>query len=69
LRATGEPETTQANIQNWLELSEGHPGFQLLTEEEMAAVICSIFIFISTTSIITFSISCFLSFLGYLLLH
>jgi hypothetical protein len=39
LRAAGETETTQGNIQNWLELDEGDPGFQLLTEEEIAAVI------------------------------
>jgi hypothetical protein len=29
----------QENIQDWLELDEGVPGFQLLTEEEIAAVI------------------------------
>jgi hypothetical protein len=39
LRAVGETETTQGNIQHWLELDEGDPGFQLLTEEEIAAVI------------------------------
>jgi hypothetical protein len=39
LRAAGETETTQENIQYWLELDEGDPGFQLLTEEEIAAVI------------------------------
>jgi hypothetical protein len=37
LRAAGETETTQENIQNWLELDEGDPGFQLLTVEEIAA--------------------------------
>jgi hypothetical protein len=31
LRAAGETETTQENIQDWLELDEGNPGFQLLT--------------------------------------
>jgi hypothetical protein len=30
LRAAGETEITQENIQNWLELDEGDPGFQLL---------------------------------------
>jgi hypothetical protein len=30
LRAAGETETTQGYIQNWLELDEGDPGFQLL---------------------------------------
>jgi hypothetical protein len=39
LRAAGETETTQENIQNWLGLGEGDPGFQLLTEKEIAAVI------------------------------
>jgi hypothetical protein len=39
LRAAGETETKQENIQDWLELDEGDPGFQLLTEEEIAAVI------------------------------
>jgi hypothetical protein len=32
LRAAGETETTQENIQDWLELDDGNPGFQLLTE-------------------------------------
>jgi hypothetical protein len=39
LRAIGETETTQINIQDWFELDEGDPGFQLLTEEEIAAVL------------------------------
>jgi hypothetical protein len=39
LRTAGETETMQENIQDWLELDEGDPGFQLLTEEEIAAVI------------------------------
>jgi hypothetical protein len=39
LRAAGETKTTQENIQDWLQLDEGDPGFQLLTEEEIAAVI------------------------------
>jgi uncharacterized protein YehS (DUF1456 family) len=44
LRAAGETETTQEDIQDWLELDEGDPGFQLLTEEEIAAVIfCYLF--------------------------
>jgi hypothetical protein len=30
LRAVGETETTQENIQDWLELDEGDSGFQLL---------------------------------------
>jgi hypothetical protein len=39
LRAVGETEAKQENIQDWLQLDEGDPGFQLLTEEEIAAVI------------------------------
>jgi hypothetical protein len=39
LRAAGEIETSQENIQDWLQLDEGDPGFLLLTEEEIAAVI------------------------------
>jgi hypothetical protein len=35
LRAAGETET--AHIQDWLELDEGDPGFQLMTEEGIAA--------------------------------
>jgi hypothetical protein len=38
LRAAAETETTQENIQDWLQLDEGDPGFQLLTEGEIAAV-------------------------------
>jgi hypothetical protein len=33
LRAAGETETTQDNIQDWLQLDEGDPECQLLTEE------------------------------------
>jgi hypothetical protein len=36
LRAAGETETTQENIQDWLEL-DGDPEFQFLTEEEIAS--------------------------------
>jgi hypothetical protein len=39
LRAAGETETAQENIQDWLQLDEGDPGFQLPTEEKTAAVI------------------------------
>jgi hypothetical protein len=38
-RAAGEAETTEENIQDWLKLDEGDPGFQLLTEEEIATVL------------------------------
>jgi hypothetical protein len=43
LRAPGDTETTRENIQDWLELDEGDPEFQLLTEEEIAAVIIFIY--------------------------
>jgi hypothetical protein len=52
LRAAGETETAQENIQDWIELDEGDPGFQLLTEEETTAVTYFLFIFIRTTYII-----------------
>jgi hypothetical protein len=39
LRAARETESTRENIQDWLELDEGDPGFKLLTEVEIAAVI------------------------------
>jgi hypothetical protein len=66
-RAAGETETTQENIQDWLELDEGDPGFQLLTEVEIAAVIflfssaLYIYIYIIKFSIYLFS-KFFLSF-------
>jgi hypothetical protein len=43
LRAAGDTETTQENIQDWLQLDEGDPGFQLLTHEEIVAVIIFIY--------------------------
>jgi hypothetical protein len=60
LRAAGETETTQENIQDWLQLDEGDPGFQVLTEEEITAVIF-FYLFFSTTYIVKFSV-CFLFF-------
>jgi hypothetical protein len=63
LRAARETEITQENIQDWLGLDEGDPGFQLLTEEEITAVIYFfLLIFISTTYIIKFSIYLFSKF-------
>jgi hypothetical protein len=61
LRSAGETETTQENIQDFLELDEGDPGFQILTEQEITAVIY-LFIFISTSYIITLSIYLFSEF-------
>jgi hypothetical protein len=56
LRAARETETTQENIQDG-----GGPGFQLLTEQEIAAVIF-LYIFSSTTYIIKFSSCLFATF-------
>jgi hypothetical protein len=53
LRAAEETETTQENIQDWLELDEVGPEFQYLTEEGIATLL---FICISTTRISTFPI-------------
>jgi hypothetical protein len=40
---TAEMEITQDNIQDWLELGDRDPGFQLLAEEEIATVIFFIY--------------------------
>jgi hypothetical protein len=45
LKSPGETETTQENIQDWLQLDEGDPGFQLLTQEEIASVIIFIYFY------------------------
>jgi hypothetical protein len=55
LRAAGETETTQENIQDWFELDEGDPGFQLLAAQEISSVIF-FYLVNSTTYIVTFSI-------------
>jgi hypothetical protein len=68
LRAAGQTETTQENIQDWLELDEEDLGFQLLVFvlflNKGSTVIFFLFIFIDTTymRIIKFFI-CFLIFL------
>jgi hypothetical protein len=56
LGVSGEKKTTQENVQGWIQLAKGDPGFQILTEVEIAAVILLLFIFIRTTYIIKFSI-------------
>jgi predicted DsbA family dithiol-disulfide isomerase len=35
LRAAEQTETTQENIQDWLQLDEGDPGFQLLQRKKL----------------------------------
>jgi hypothetical protein len=63
LRAAGETETTQENIQDRLQLDEGDPGFQLLTEGKIATVIYS-YLFPSALLpvLINFPFICFLNF-------
>jgi hypothetical protein len=72
LRAAEETETTEENIQDWLQLDEGDPGFQLLTQEEIAAVkffiyfhqhYLSIYPSISGSTVHLFELGCFFSFL------
>jgi hypothetical protein len=46
-----ETEVTQEKIRDWFELGEGDPGFQLLTEEETAASILLLLIFISINTV------------------
>jgi hypothetical protein len=56
LRAAEKTETTQENIQDWLQLYEGDPGFQFCNKGKIVAVIFLLFIFITTIYIIKFSI-------------
>jgi hypothetical protein len=60
LRAAGETETTQEYTQDWLELDEGNPGFQLLTEEEIAAVIFFNLFSLALPILFNFPFICFL---------
>jgi hypothetical protein len=60
-RAAGETETTQENSIDWLELFEGDPGCQLLTEKEIATVI----FFYLLSPPLHFPFMCFLSFLSF----
>jgi hypothetical protein len=62
LRAAEEAKTTQENIQDWLQLDEADSEFQLLTQEEIAAVIFFLFAFISIAYIIKFPICLFSKF-------
>jgi hypothetical protein len=63
LRAAGKTETTQENIQEWLELDEGDPGFQLLTEEEISALIFYLFSSALSGTLLNFPSICVLKFL------
>jgi hypothetical protein len=62
LRGTGETETAQEYNQDWLELDEGDPGFQLLTEEEIAAVIFFYLFSSALPILLNFPFICFVSF-------
>jgi hypothetical protein len=57
LRAAGETETTQENIQDWLKLDVEGTRFQLLTEEKTAAVI--FYLLSSASQIVKFFIYLF----------
>jgi hypothetical protein len=66
LRAAEDTETTQENIQDWLELDEGDREFQLLTEEEITAVIFFFHLFSSALPILLiYPFICYLSFLSF----
>jgi hypothetical protein len=54
LRADGATETIQEHIQDGLELDEADPEFHFLTDKDTVAVF--FFFFISTISIIQFSV-------------
>jgi hypothetical protein len=61
LRAAEETEHTQRNMQDWLKLDERDPRYQLLTEEEISAVI--FFLFSSALPILlNFPFICFSNF-------
>jgi hypothetical protein len=63
LRAAGETESTpQENIKDWRVLNEGNPGFQLLTQEEIAAAIFFYLLSSALPILLNFSFICFLSF-------
>jgi hypothetical protein len=53
---------TRDNIQDWLELDEGEPGVQLLTKEEMAAVIFFYLFSSALPILLNCPFICFLSF-------
>jgi hypothetical protein len=61
LRAAGESETMKEIVQYSFQLDEGHPGFQLLTEKEIAAVI---YFYLSSArpTLLNFQFISFLSF-------
>jgi hypothetical protein len=57
MKAAGKTETPQEYTQEWLELDERDPGFQLMAEENAVIIhVYFLYIFISTTYIIKLSI-------------
>jgi hypothetical protein len=73
LRAAEETETTQEIIQNRLELDDGDPGFQFLTEEEIPTVTFVCLLSSALPILLYFPFICILNLLfvmdGSLLLH
>jgi hypothetical protein len=63
LRAAGETETTQENMQDWVE-PDGQPGFRLLIEEEIAVVILFYLFSSALPILLNFRCICFVSFLA-----
>jgi hypothetical protein len=59
LKAVGDTETTQGNVQDWLKLNEGDPGFELLTERNYSDFLN---LFLSVLYTVTFSIYFFFFF-------
>jgi hypothetical protein len=66
-RGAGETETTKENIQDWIELDEGNPGFQFITEKEIAAVIFFYLFSAALPILLNFPFICFLSIFFFLL--
>jgi hypothetical protein len=62
LRPAEEAETAQGNIQDWLQLGEADSGFQLLTEEEISAVIFFYLLSSPLPILLHFPLICFVSF-------
>jgi hypothetical protein len=67
LRAVGETETMQENIQEWLEV-DGDTGFQLMTEEDIAAVIFFYLFSSALPTLINCLFICFLRSLSFMTL-
>jgi hypothetical protein len=61
LRVAGETDTMQENIQDWLDLDEGDPGFYLLQEETTALIYFYLFSSVLPT-LLNFPFICFLLF-------